>query len=138
MVVKPAILVGGAVAVATALAVFAVAVPAYQGYKHRARMTEVINEASRVRSLVSDEMLARKAGAPARREFKSESPVVTRVAVDYEAKTVAAFVDPDRFGHRSVPRNASVTYTAVVEGAKIIDWKCVSDVPAKFLPANCR
>jgi Tfp pilus assembly major pilin PilA len=134
---KPATLVTIAV---TGLAVLVVAgwgIPAYQGYLHRSRMTDVINELSRVRSLAAGEMLSRKPGGPAKREFKSESPMVTRIDVDYDARSISAFVDHEKFNHPAVPRGRSVTWTALAEGAQV-EWKCTSDVPAKFLPAACR
>ena len=138
MALESRTLVAGAVTVAVVLVVIAIAIPSYQGYLHRSRMREVIQELGRVRALVSDEMVARNPGAAPKRDFKPESPMVARVSVDFAAKTVAAFVDPDRFGHPAMPRNGSVTLTAVMDGARIVDWKCTSDVPAKFLPAGCR
>ena len=137
MAVKSGMLVGGAVAVAVVLVVLAIAIPSYQGYLHRSRITEVVNELGRVRSLVSGDLIARKAGAPAKRDFKSESPMVTRLAVDYEARSISAFVNHEHLNHPAVPAGKSITYTAVTDGPNP-EWKCTSDVPAKFLPAACR
>lgn len=134
---KPATLVAIAV---TALAVIVAAgwgISAHQGYKHRSRMTDVINELGRVRMLVAGDLTAAQAGKRAKRDFRSESPMVTHVVVDYEARTASAFVDHERLGHPDVPRGRSVTYTAVRDG-KQVDWKCTSDIPAKLLPAACR
>jgi hypothetical protein len=120
------------------------AIPAYQGTVHRTRMTEVIGELARVRTLASDEILARKlagvtpAGA-AKRDLKAESRMVTKVSVDLDAGTISAFIDHERFNHHEVARGASVSWTAVVDGSKVVEWKCSSaTVPAKLLPAACR
>ena len=134
-------LAGGAALVL--LLLFGWAIPAYQGSVHRMRMTEVINDIARVRDLVSGEILARKrsgvapAGA-ARRDFKSESRMVTKVSVDLDAGTISAFIDHERFNHREVGPGASVSWTAVADGSNV-EWKCASPtVPAKLLPAACR
>ena len=134
---KSQVLVGAAVTAAVVLVVLAIAIPSYQGYLHRSRITEVINELGRVRALESGDLLAHKSGGPSKRDFKSGSPMVTRIAVDYEARSISAFVNHERFNHPAVPPGKSITYTAVMDGPKT-DWKCTSDVPARFLPAACR
>jgi Tfp pilus assembly major pilin PilA len=117
--------------------VLAIAIPSYQGYVHRSRITEVMDELGRVRALVSGDLVARKAGSPSKRDMKPESPMVTRIAVDYEARSISAFVNHESFNHPTVPAGRSIRYTAVMDGPNM-DWKCTSDVPAKFLPAACR
>ena len=112
-------------------------ISARQGYLHRSRATDVINEIVRVRDLVAGDLAARKPGGPVKRDFKSESPMVTHVAVDYEARSIAAFVNSDNFGYPNLPRGASVTWTAVGDGPNV-EWRCSATVPAKLLPANCR
>ena len=128
-----------AIAVTTFVGLVAVGwgISARQGYLHRSRATDVINEIVRVRKLVAGDMVARKPGAAAKRDFKSESPMVTHVAVDYDARSIAAFVNPDNFGYPNLPRGASITWTAVGDGANV-EWKCSATVPAKLLPASCR
>lgn len=126
----------GAVTVFIGLVAVGWGISARQGYLHRSRVGDVIDEMIRVRALVGAELAARKAG-PAKRDFKSESRMVTRVTVDYEARSIAAFVNRDSFGNPDLPVGASITWTAVGDGPNV-EWKCSATVPAKFLPASCR
>jgi type IV pilus assembly protein PilA len=136
----------------------AVALPAYQDYTKRAKMTEIILAASACRTTITEVFQSSSAGSlPTAGNWGCESSTstskyVTSVETDqYGAVRVKAQgIDPTNIDGKFVtliPADASnATPTA---GTAVNRWVCgnttavgssafVTTVPAKFLPGSCR
>ena len=118
------------------LAIAAVAVPMYQGFRPRAIVTHAIDEAMPLRARI-DEFHANNRrlpdGAAAAtyrldRELNYTKSVVWSPAERMLIVTMGENMHRGkRFGWKAEPRGAS------------IEWKCSGiDLEAKYLPANCR
>ena len=132
----------------------AVALPAYQDYTKRAKVTELILAASGCRTTVSEVYQTGTLSAVAANAWGCESASQTSKYVASVATstngvitvTAAAGIDTLVTGQTVVltPYNAAgttaMTYTGVSGGAQIGSWKCGpgGTFPAKFLPGSCR
>ena len=133
----------------------AVALPAYQDYTARARMSEVVMAAGPCRTAIS-EIVQSGASLPAANAFGCEVNTPSRfvAAVNTDA-TGTIIVQTRGFGDATIdgkslviqPFNAAgLALTAGGAGQVIAQWKCTAapanvgggPVPARALPATCR
>lgn len=128
-----------------------VALPAYQDYTKRAKVTELILAASSCRTMVSEIYQtgtnAVSAGAWGCESSGQTSKYVASVATDANGAitvTAASGIDPAVTGQpiRLAPTDAAgnpLTYTSG-NGIQIGGWRCgpSGSFPAKFLPGTCR
>ena len=116
----------------------AVALPAYQDYTTRAKMSEVIVMGAPAKLAVAETAsalgdLASVTEANSGYSFPGATKYVSSVSISSAAPfgvvTIASAV-PNATG------NVILTPTVVTGGQ--LTWKCTSTVNAKFLPAECR
>ncbi len=119
----------------------AVALPAYQDYITRGKVTELVLAGSSCKGSVTEyyqTLNALPADTAAAGCGDQDSQYVSSIAVANGVITVAA-----KTGGSAIPAAAAGNYvltpTANTANAGILDWSCTaSTIPAKFLPANCR
>jgi type IV pilus assembly protein PilA len=131
----------------------AVALPAYQDYTKRAKLSEVILAASACRTAVSEYVQANSAvaatsGAWGCTDFSSQYVSgVTVAATTGIITAVAQGIGTDVNGGTITlrPSSATGTYTALAAtGTVIASWRCGSIatggtlIPANLRPASCR
>ena len=136
----------------------AVALPAYQDYTKRAKLSEVILAMSACRTSITEVIQSAPATLPPAGAWGCESTVQTsKYVATIETDGGGAIraqatgtKDADIDGHfmTLVPRNAADTGMPA-SGEAIYRWVCgnrtaltgsvfVTDIPAKFLPGSCR
>lgn len=117
----------------------AIAIPAYQDYITRSKITELVTSGAACKASVSEYYQTQNA-FPANTSSAgcSNNPTkyITSLTVTSNLISVVAST-----GAGAIPAAASGTYqlagTASSNGT--IDWSCTgSSIPAKYLPANCR
>lgn len=130
----------------------AVALPAYQDYTKRAKISEVILAASGCRSTISEVYQsagpsAVSAGAWGCESSTPPSKYVARIATDangkitVEAQNIGAGIDHNVV--TLVPADAAGAPLTYAPNTSINRWICGSaalgtTIPAKYLPASCR
>ena len=136
----------------------AVALPAYQDYTKRAKLSEVILAMSACRTSVTEVIQSAPAALPAAGAWGCESPAQTsKYVLKIETDGGGAIraqatgtkdADIDNHYMTLVPRNTADTGTPAA-GEAIFRWVCgnrvalagsefLTDIPAKFLPGSCR
>ena len=133
----------------------AVALPAYQDYTVRAKVSEVILAASQCRTSITEVFqsgnslpAADSADWGCTTGTSAASKMVASLAVDANGQTTvtaaAAGVGTDA-NSKTVsitPYSNAAGTTAAVAGDKVANWKCgpgtTAGMPVKFLPASCR
>lgn len=120
----------------------AVALPAYQDYTIRAKVSEVVLAASTCRTAVTEAYQAGGASLPAGGDYGCEasggvSKYVESVATDdsgvITVTTTTGQLNDEVDGE-------TVVLTPVVNSTtnSITEWTCGGTIPKKFLPSSCR
>jgi type IV pilus assembly protein PilA len=124
----------------------AVALPAYQDYTLRAKMSEVILAASACRTSIteiyqSSSSIATMTGGAWGCEFAagaSQGPTKYVASVQTNA-TGGVKVTPRGFDITAVPATASVMLVPVITSGQVSGWQCgPSGLNSKYLPGSCR
>ncbi len=131
----------------------AVALPAYQDYTKRAKLSEVVLAASACRTTISEvyqtgSLTAVAANAWGCESASASSKYVASIATDAAGKitvTAQGFGD-DGIDAKTIdltPTTANGTViTAYTQGTVVGGWKCgpgaTNGITAKFLPGSCR
>jgi type IV pilus assembly protein PilA len=135
----------------------AVALPAYQDYTKRAKMSEVVLAASACRTTITEiYQSAASGGTPTANQWGCEastatSKYVAKIATDADGLvtvTTQGFGDTNIDGmtvqlapYSDAAGTTAMSHTTDV-GKAVAVWKCgpgaTSPVPAKFLPGSCR
>ncbi|MEY4713546.1 MAG: hypothetical protein RIS88_2996 [Pseudomonadota bacterium] len=128
----------------------AVALPAYQDYTKRAKMTEVVLAASACRSAIS-EVFPNVSALPAANNWGCESATALskHVAKIETTGTGEIQVQAQGFGDSTIDQKwliltpRSSTGSAPPAGGSVAEWSCgpkagTDGIPAKFLPGSCR
>lgn len=116
----------------------AIAIPAYQDYITRSKVTELANAASACKASVSEYFQTNNA-LPADTSKSGCTTVstnyITSLAVNTGVITVTA-----KTGTGGLPTAAAGTYVLTPTTSDTgITWSCTaSTIPAKYLPSNCR
>ena len=111
----------------------AVALPAYQDYTVRAKVTEVVLAASASKANVA-EWAQTKNALPAAADYApvwTATKYVTGVAwdgTDIRATAVAA----------EIPAGGVVILTPTLQADGKVEWACTGTVAAKYLPSSCK
>ena len=130
----------------------AVALPAYQDYTKRAKMSEVILAASACRTTISEVYQSGSLSTIGANNWGCEnsaqsSKYVSSVTTDANGviTVTATAIDSANIDGKSIvltPTNASGTALTYTPGTQVAGWKCgpatSNGVPAKFLPGSCR
>lgn len=116
----------------------AVALPAYQDYTTRSKMSEVIIMASPAKLAVAETTssigsLASVTASNSGYTFPGATKYVSNVAItDTTGLVTVTSTVPNATG------TVILTPTEVGTGTGQLTWVCSSAIPAKYLPANCR
>ena len=133
----------------------AVALPAYQDYTKRAKMSEVVLAASACRTTITEVFQASTGSLPTANNWGCESSTQTSKYVATVATSDAGVVTVTAtgFGDTAIDGKAltlapysdaaGTTAMATTDAGKAVAvWKCgpasSNGVPAKFLPGSCR
>lgn len=130
----------------------AVALPAYQDYTIRAKMSEVVLAASACRTTITEVYQSGSGTAPSAGNWGCEaasasSKYVASVATDDNGVvtvTATGFNNTAIDGKKVtlIPyKDASTAMTSANIGSSIFQWKCGgtgTDMPSKYLPGSCR
>ena len=119
----------------------ALAIPAYQGYTHRARVTEVIAAVARDRTVLTEYYSDRGRWPPS-----TEGLVIsTRESSEYLVSDPELMQDPRAVSYPvELGPNArgKIILEAVFVDGVIYDWICRPDadeaLPPRYLPSSCR
>ena len=122
----------------------AIALPAYQDYTTRAKVSEVMLAASACRTTITEVVQSSTTSLPSANNWGCESASATS---RYVAK-----VETDGSGvvtvtSQNLPTNGTITLTPYVgdtgttaptAGSTIGHWVCAGTIPAKYRPGSCR
>ena len=119
----------------------AVALPAYQDYTIRAKVSEVILAASACRTSITETVQSNNAASlPVGGAWGCESSVSTSkyVAKIATNENGAVKVTTQGFGDAAIDTK-TVHLVPTIAGMSVSDWKCgPGDLPPKYLPGSCR
>ncbi len=114
----------------------AIAIPAYQDYTTRAKLTEGMGMASSAKASVSEFRISQNAWPADNTAAGITSPntnYVSGVAVDSTQITVTFK------GASGVVSGQTVIFAGTTDGSGTVIWTCTQGtVPTKYRPANCR
>jgi len=125
----------------------AIALPAYQDYTVRAKVTEGLNLASSAKLATSEARMSN--GTWPNRSAAGYSSAVTNIVsdIDITANTAGSFITITYQSPAEVASN-TVILSATIRGTNALFWTCnngnfvgtggAGTVKAKYLPANCR
>jgi len=131
----------------------AVALPAYQDYTIRAKMSEVVLAASACRTTITEVYQSGSGTAPTANNWGCESASATSkyvasVVTDADGVvtvTAQGFNNTDIDGKQislTPYKDATTTMTGSMIGTSIFSWKCgpgaTNGMPPKYLPGSCR
>ena len=108
----------------------AVALPAYQDYTNRAKVSEVVLAASSARTCVTEIVQSTGASNLDTCGTTAATRYVARVAVDPGTGVVTAT-------SRGLSEVATIILTPTISGNSISQWIC-SGTPTKWMPGSCR
>jgi type IV pilus assembly protein PilA len=125
----------------------AVALPAYQDYTVRAKMSEVVLAASACRTSVteiyqSSSSIGSMTGGNWGCEFAagaSQGP--TRYVASVQTNAIGNIkVTPQGFPTTQIPANAAVLLNPTLASGQVAGWQCGpnANMPGKYLPGSCR
>ncbi len=112
----------------------AIAIPAYQDYTIRAKVTEVVVAASACKVSVSEyaqTMNALPANLAVAGCSDSPSQYVASLAVVDGVITVEAVAT-------EIPEGGNITLTPTLTAGGTVTWVCAGSISSKYRPANCR
>ena len=114
----------------------AVALPAYQDYTVRARVSELILAASGFKTSISEAVQAAGTG-----QISDASPQISQLTVTTVGKVTGGTVNGTTgviiISGDSTTQNAVVTMTPSASSGGTLTWSCTG-APARFMPASCR
>jgi len=122
----------------------AVAIPAYQDYLNRSKMTEVLSAISACKTSVAEyaasknvlpKSLAEAGCSGTATAYMSKLDVTAGGVIE---ATVGAIADQAGKIVKMTPAKTADGATAAGDGDSIVAWKCTYDGNAKFVPASCR
>ena len=123
----------------------AVALPAYQDYTKKAKMSELILAASACRTTITEVVQTSSGSLPAGGNWGCEqaSPPSKYVAAVVTSDAGVITVEARGFGDATIDgKKISLTPSAVTVGSAIQSWACgpatSNAMPAKYLPGSCK
>jgi type IV pilus assembly protein PilA len=117
----------------------AIALPAYQDYTVRAKVTEVLLAASSGRTAVSEAVQINGLGFPAPGSLVIESQSSRYVAsVSYDSSaTTSGVVTAWAKGDTAIS-GSTITLTGIAGTNNQVLWSCNGTIAGKFRPASCK
>ena len=121
----------------------AVALPAYQDYTKKAKLSEVILAASACRTTITETVQSTQGSTlPAAGNWGCEATASTSKYVASVATSAGGVITVTAQGFNdSAIDGQTITLTpnpAPVIGQAIVGWVCAGTVPAKFRPGSCK
>ena len=123
----------------------AIALPAYQDYTRRAKVSEVILAASACRTTISEVVQSSSVSLPAANNWGCESASATSQYVASVATDAAGVITVTAQGITGVsgtitltPYQGATGTTAPTAGSAIGRWVCAGTIDPKFRPGSCR
>jgi len=119
----------------------AIAIPAYQDYTVRAKVSEAINFAAAAKSAVSESIISNAGTLPTDNAAAGLSGAATITTAIVESVTVEdGVITVAVQGTNSTMDNQSLVFTPTYTEAVGVEWACAaSDAGVyKYVPSNCR
>ena len=120
----------------------AVALPAYQDYTKKAKISEVILAASACRTTITEVAQTATGSLPSAGGWGCESASSTSkyVAKVETSDTGVITVTAQGFGDTDIDtKNITLTPSpAIVAGGVVREWTCGGSIPPKFRPGSCK
>ncbi len=125
----------------------AIAIPAYQDYTVRAKVSEGLNAAGAAKTAVADTWNSRGswptnnavAGLAAATDFATKYVKSLTVSGTANSSTITILLNGTALG---ITTDYNVGFLGTPNNAGGVDWDCTntagSDLPGKYRPANCR
>lgn len=114
----------------------AVALPAYQDYTVKAKVSEVILAASSARTTLAENVAA-GSGFPNSTSFTIEtqtSKYVDSVSYSSSASTTGVITATSK----GLPTNGTITLTGTAQSNGQVTWICSGTILSKYRPASCQ
>lgn len=115
----------------------AVALPAYQDYTVKAKVSEVILAASSARTTLSEIAAASSTGFPDEASFTIEtqaSKYVQSVSYTQTSSSVAEITATAK----DIPSNGTIELKGTIQSNGQVTWVCGGTILAKYRPASCQ
>jgi type IV pilus assembly protein PilA len=124
----------------------AVALPAYQDYTVRAKVSELILAASACRTTISEVVQSSTGSLPAANDWGCESATSTSKYVNKIETTAAGVITVFSQGLTpAIADGSTITLTpsapgggAIAAGGLVGQWACSGTINAKYRPGSCR
>ncbi len=119
----------------------AVALPAYQDYTVRAKVSEIVLAASTCRTAVTEAVqTGGGTSLPASGNYGCESSTQVSKYVASVATGASGVITVTATGDAGLKAaaNGTVTLTPTIANGGITAWVCNGTIPAKYLPSSCR
>ena len=115
----------------------AVALPAYQDYTTKAKVSEVILAASSARTSLAEQAQVSGTGFPPTASFTIDSQASTYVSgVAYTSTASSTGVVTAT--SKGLPTNGTITLTGTLQSNGQVTWVCGGSILAKYRPASCQ
>ncbi len=118
----------------------AVALPAYQDYTVRAKVSEVILAASSGRTAVSEAVQVSGSGFPTTAAFEiasSSSKYVASVAYS-SASTATGLITATAQGDNAIVGSTITLSGSIIASTGQVNWACGGTILPKFRPSSCK
>jgi type IV pilus assembly protein PilA len=119
----------------------AVALPAYQDYTKKAKISELILAASTCRTAITEAVQTSTGSLPTGGNWGCESASSTSKYVASIATSDAGVitVTAQAFGDSTIDGSTiTLTPSTLTVGSPIASWACGGSIPAKFRPGSCK
>lgn len=115
----------------------AVALPAYQDYTVRAKVSEVMLAASACRTTITEVVQSSSGSLPAANAWGCES---TSATTQYVASVATSNVGVITVTSQNLGSGISgtITLTPTISGNAVTRWVCGGTIDAKYRPGSCR
>ncbi len=111
----------------------AVALPAYQDYTARAKVTEVLNAADASKVNIAEYQQTNNALPTAAQYVPVWTATKYVTGVAWDGTNIRATADANQ-----IPNGGYVQLAAVVQADGKLLWTCTGTINAKYLPASCK
>ncbi len=128
----------------------AIAIPAYQDYTVRAKMTEAVNAAAPAKTSLAEYLISQNtapadaAAAGFTTNIDSKYVNSVKYTTSAEGGTIQITIKGDAVGGGLANDDEAIILSPIwAAGAPVVDWKCkagadLAGANQKYLPANCR
>ena len=117
----------------------AIALPAYQDYTIRARVSEALATASACKTQVQEYAAARGGNLPATLADSGCSDIASQFALAPSVLAGVITVNTSADTLLGTAASTNFTLTPGIAGTSITSWTCApGTIPPKYLPATCR